>query len=349
MARKDRKNSNSGDLEEVDCAICCCDVDCHNPLDGCCDAIHDWVVECCEPCTRCISSACSKFAYIWYIFGCFVQYLAFIAYIGVQGYVCYYAFTCTGTTFTCDEKKECTAAGKDPIEGAWTPDMLTQLCTVAATALLLISQVWIQGICSGYFNQPFDKSEDDDSIEHTLWMTIKHVFKYMMLLPITSTSFILRKGIEGQMGMCYNNQLGNFLWGALDAATMAQVGCYTFLALIAILIVSFFCMSCAKSASCLCMECHCFSEEWYRILCWGAITPIWVGVPIGIVFQVSAFFIDFLSPGNAVLALMVVADFGYFLQYICAYAAPEGSRARRKFEEAKENQATGSENAPMVS
>lgn len=353
-----RQNSHSVTADEPDatCRFCCCDVGCHNPCEGCCDYITDciWdcVEACCDPIKSCIKSLCGGFAYIWYTFGWVLQYLATLGYTVVFGFVCYYAFTCKGTSFTCDKATNtCSSDGKDPIDGAWTPDLIAQLCCVGALCGLVLSQTYILGICGGYFDQPFDKSTL--KIEHSLWMTCKHVLKYFWILPITATSFVLKSGLDANdygnyMGMCYNNQLGGFLWGTAEVATMAQIGSYAFLGFAAIMVTSFGCMRCAKSARFLCIECHCFTEGCYEVLCWGAISPIWIGVPAGIVFQVSAFFITFMSPGNAIIALMAVSDFGYMLQYICAYAAPEGSRARRQYEDSMENQETGNEAKPMV-
>lgn len=353
MTRQSSHTVTTYDDDEVDasCWLCCCYIGCSNPFEGCCDAILDCIEACCEPVTSCIKSVCGGFAYIWFTFGWMLQYLATLGYIGALGYVCYYAFTCTGATFTCDKATgKCSADGLDPIEGAWTPDMIAKLCTAVSLALVIISQVYILGICGGYFDQPFDKSSL--KIEHSLWMTCKHMLKYLCLLPITATSFILKSGLDAEsygnsMGMCYNNQLGGFLWGALEVATMAQVGSYLFIALVTVMVTCFCMMSCKKSARCLCIECHCFTEGCYEFLCWGAIAPIWIGVPIGIVFAASAFMLHFMSLGNAIPALMLVADFGYMLQYICAYAAPEGSRARRQFEEAKENQRTGNDDCEV--
>lgn len=339
------RKKNDEELDEVDCNICCCDVDCHNPCDGCCDYCQDKIIECCEPCTSCVKSMCAGFANIWYNVGWILQYLAVLACIGVWGYIVYYTFTCTKTNFTCDDNKKCTAEGKDPIEGAWTPELIVQITTLLSYIGYILTSVYVLGIMSGYFDQPFDKSSL--KIEKRVWQTCKHMLKYFMVLPITATGFLLKpSGFSDEngspMGMCYNNQLGNFLWGSMEVETMSQVGSFLFLVLFAILILNFCLMSCAREASFLCMTCTCFSEGCYQILCWAAVFVIWIGTPLAIVFQVSAYFVNFISPNNAVLALIAVSDVGYFLQLICAFAAPEDSWARRQYLEQKENQKTGS-------
>lgn len=342
--RNSHRNSHQDEEPDAACMLCCIEVGCHNPFEGCCDAILGCIKACCKPVTDCITSLCEGFAFIWYTFAWILEYVCTLAYLGMFGYICYYAFSCTGTTFSCPDGK-CEASGKEPLDDAWTPEMIDKLVTVGAFVCLLITAVYTLGIPSGYFDQPFDKS--NLKIEHTLWASCQHALKYVYVLPIVATGFNydpqeLDSSEYGNfMLMCYNDQVGKFLWGMLDVQGMSQFGSYAFVALIAILFTMFCMMSCSKKATFLCMECTCFSPGCYYWLCWVANAVIWIGAPLAIVAGVSAFFMTFFSYSNAVLALMAAADFGYFLQWICAFAAPEGSYAHRMYVQQQKNLQTG--------
>lgn len=342
--RNSHRNSHQDEEPDASFMLCCIEVGCHNPFEGCCDAIMGCIRACCKPVTDCITSVCEGFAFIWYTFAWILEYVCTLAYLGMFGFICYYAFSCTGTTFSCPDGK-CTASGKEPLEDVWTPEMIDKLVTAGAFVGVLFTAVYTLGIPAGYFDQPFDKS--NLKIEHTLWASCQHVLKYMFVLPIVATGFnynpqeLLTSKYGNFMMMCYNDQVGKFLWGMLDVQGMSQFGSFVFVALIAILLSMFCMMSCSKKATFLCMECTCFSPGCYYWLCWVANGVIWIGAPLAIVSGVSAFFMTFFSYSNAVLALMAAADFGYFLQWICAFAAPEGSYAHRMYVQQQKNLQTG--------
>lgn len=350
-----RKSSHDDEVD-ASCWCCCCYLGIHNPFEGWCDAIMDCIEACCEPVRSCIVGLCGAFAYFWWYVGWLVYHLAALGYIGVFILIVVYTYMCTKTSFKCEDESagKCSAESKDPIADAWTPEFIVQLATTLGCVGCIVTTVYVTGICSGYFDQPFDKSTLH--VENTLWMTCKHALKYFWVGFITATGFVLRpSGFDSSsygdpMFMCYNDQIGGFLWGSITVQDMSQFGSFIFLVLTGFMILNFCLMSCKRSARCLCIECHCFTDGCYNVLCWCAMVPIWIGVPIAIVFQASAFFMNFLSPNNAVLALMATSDIGFCLMYVCAHAAPEGSRAREQYEKQKANQATGSgvETAPIV-